>query len=173
MPFHVLHQILSGTTSPALPIGITIGGAALLFLLSQVAMRLYRAGDISVSAKRIYDLNPRILRLSFMVRNDNRKPYALYRLRFAVKEGSQWKLIDSLTLAPIQRSGAPTFIRKEAEGYSFIAPVNTSNEVVLECGLPCPMDEIYLVAEDAKGKTVSAKINLTRNETQGIVFRKN
>ena len=172
MPFLPVLNILGIASSPALPIGLSIVGGVVLFLLAQVAMRLARAGDVSISVRRIADLNPRIVRLAIGIQNQNRLVYALHRVCFAVKEGKEWKVVAPISGDPIQRSGDPSFIRKTEEGYSFFAATGTRNEVVIECELPEAMKEICLLAYDGSGKPIYTKIDLGSTEAQSVSFRR-
>ena len=173
MPMTLLHVILDGKYSPALPIGITIGGAVLLFLLSQIAMRLYRMGDVNIYVKRMADLDPKMVRLNLDVRNANRKPYVLNHIRFATKIDGKWVEVSPLSGEPIQRKGDSAFVQKDGDGgYNLFSAVNTENEVVLETELPEALSEVCLVAENHKGKTVYATVRLDTFHPQGIIFHR-
>ena len=170
----IIFENLAETTVSPLPFVFSVIGTIVLFILVRLAMYLYRYGDrnLLIFARRIADLDACMLRLDLVIENLERGEKQLSNLRIVSYQGHASETLAELKVAPIQRQGSSAFIQKDGSGYSLHAANGTKNEAVVEFVLTAPCKQAYLVAENQKGKTVKAYLNLSTSETQMLSFRK-
>ena len=56
-------------TGAALPLTISVLATAVVFVLVKIATMIYRSGDILIMAKRMSDLDPKVVRITLTMEN--------------------------------------------------------------------------------------------------------
>ncbi|MBR1847223.1 MAG: hypothetical protein IJ787_05870 [Bacilli bacterium] len=166
--------VLAETPNPILPVALSVLGTVVLFVLVRLAMFLYRSQDseVIIFARRIADLNAKVVRLQLTVENLKHQPKALRDLQIVAYEGKEYTCLAKLDIAPIQSSGSPNLIESSGETYGLYFASNSRNEVVVHFTLSEPRKSAYLLATNIKGQKVRAYLNLESNDAQILSFRK-
>lgn len=158
---------------PIIPVIASMTGALIVFVLARLAMYLYRSGEVEVTAKRILDLNPRLVKLSLRVENREKNEQSLKGLCLVRKEKKGYFLVSSLEQEPVLREGPGTFVITKEDGFGFVCQPNQTGEIVVEFLLPSSSNkETFLAGYDRKGKFVVAPISLVDSSTQLLSFRR-
>lgn len=166
--------VLETTTGgfPVLPVVLSTVATVLVFVLVRFGIYLYRSGEVAFSAKRIIDLDPRIVKLSIRVVNQERRERSLTNLALYEKAKEGYALLARAEVEPLLRDGPDTFLIRDPEGYGFRCPPFQSGEIVVEFTLPEKKDSIYLGGINRSGKFVVSSLSLSSSENQWITFRK-
>ncbi len=160
------------TISPAIPVGISIAVTVLLFVLTRLAMDLMRNGVKTISIKRMAELDPHVLRLSFSIDNETHRESSLEDLQISIKEGHSFRPIGVIQDLPIVRVGEANYVKKSAKGYGFAIPSLKKCEAIIVCTLSELPETAYLVATNEKGRRVAAQFSLKGNASQTLRFRR-
>ena len=155
-----------------LPLAISLLATVLLFVLARLAFFLYRAGDLTISCRRLAELDPCMVRLDLIMENHKKAERTLQGLYIARYEGNQLVPLAMLTKDPIQRLGDSDFIEKKDRDYIFHLLPGKKNEAIVEFDLIESAPEIYLVATNKKGKCVKARLNLNDTNAQVLEFHR-
>lgn len=161
-------------TSPAIPITISILATVFLFVLVRIAMDLYQSQgrDLVIVARRIADLDARVVRLDVTIENLKKQSKSLKDIQIAAFQGKVPLCLGRLEEAPIQRQGDPSFIARASEGYTLNISSNSKNEAIIEFHLSEARKNVYILATNQEGKRVRAYLNLDSSQVQLLTFRK-
>ena len=163
---------MTESTSPALPVSLSLLGTVVVFILTRIAIYLYRSGEMGVRIRRYADLDPTTVRLHLLVENARQKNIAFSEFALAQKVGKELKVVAPLSGAPIVRRGGIECLQQRNGFYVLSIRSGATVEVVLEFHLSLPLTETYLCCLDDKGKHFKAKLLLNSFETQDIHFKR-
>ncbi len=164
----------TATTTPLAlwPILGSVVGGLLVFIMVRMAIHIYRMGDVTVYAKRLTDLNPRIVKLFLRVENEQTKGRRLKELSLYIHEKKVgMRKVADLEETPLLREGQKEFIEGQGKDACLQCNPRSLNEAVLEFRLTEAYPEVYLVYTNMKGKKRKARIDLNNPSTQILFFR--
>ncbi|MBO5529255.1 MAG: hypothetical protein J6A47_08090 [Bacilli bacterium] len=159
-------------TGAALPLTISVLATAVVFVLVKIATMIYRSGDILIMAKRMSDLDPKVVRLTLTMENLQKSEKKLQDIQIAVKKDKKLCPVASLAGAPIQRYGDTNFLGSNDLGYYFSLLPGSKNEAIVEFHLDEPYRNVYLLGKNLKGQPVKAYVNLDTSEVQMLSFHR-
>ncbi len=164
-------------TSASSPIAIwsifySLAGGLLVFVMVRFALHIIRSGDIEAYAKRIADLNPKIVKFLFRVENGQNSEKCLSELALYVRKAGKMVRIATLEETPLMRHGDIHFVRGAREEASLHCAPHSKNEAVLEFRLPDAYQYVFLAYTNPKGQKRKAKILLRQSGEQLLVFHR-
>ena len=165
-----LEEVVNASPIAIWSIVTSVVGGVLVFVITRLAIFLYRSGDVSIYCKRIADLNPRCVKLSLRVENGQAEGRRLNDLSLYANEGKDLVRLAGLEETPVLRKGQHTFIQGRGEQACLQCGPHSDNEAILEFKLPTARDDVFLVYTNMKGRKRKAKVKLGDSSERLLTF---
>lgn len=153
---------------------LSILGSALLFVLTRIAMRVYRDEEFNMEVRRMAFLDKWSLKLEIHFSNQTKKEKEFRALCLYGVSGGSLSKVAELKKLPIAGEGSQNYISSRHEVYDFRVPPFTDLSAVIDFDVPqgSKFERYQLGCISEKGKLLLADIELRTNATQTIRFRR-